>query len=397
MNILFMSLVRIGTLEERGLYTDLLREFVKEGHYVRLVSPVSGEPTRDIRRDTYGILQVETAPIQKMGLIKKGIATLQIAPKVKAALKAYCADERYDLILMATPPITLASVVEYVKKRDGAEVYLLLKDIWPQGIADLGAISVNGPVYRYFRGKEKRLYRISDRIGCMSPANVDYVRRHNPRLDGSIVELCPNSVEPVDTSLTAQRRAEVRAKYGIPQDRTVFVYGGNLGRPQGVPFLVDCLRACSACPDAFFVICGTGTEYPKLKSYVDAERPEHVLLLNGLPHDEYESLAAACDVGLIFLDYRFTIPNFPSRLLSYMQAGLPVICCTDPNTDIGAVAETGGFGWKCPSNDVSAFAACAETACRADRAAMGAAGRRFLLENYTARRGYEIITKKENA
>ena len=41
-----------------------------------------------------------------------------------------------------------------------------------------------------------------------------------------------------------------------------------------------------------------------------------------------------CDSELIFLDYRFTIPNFPSRLLSYMQAKLPVLACTDPNTYI---------------------------------------------------------------
>jgi len=37
---------------------------------------------------------------------------------------------------------------------------------------------------------------------------------------------------------------------------------------------------------------------------------------------------------MIFLDYRFQIPNFPSRLLSYMAAGMPVIVATDPNTDM---------------------------------------------------------------
>lgn len=393
MNVLFMSLVRINALEERNLYTDLLREFVREGHYVRIVSPVGGEPTTDIRRGDHAILQVETAPIQKTGLLKKGIATLQIAPKIKAALKAHCADEKYDLILMATPPITLAGVVEYVKKRDGAKVYLLLKDIWPQGIADLGAISEHGPVYRVFRMKEQKLYAISDRIGCMSPANVDYVLRHNPRLDAGKVELCPNSVEPVDTAVTPERRAALREKYGVPQDKTVFVYGGNLGRPQGIPFLMDCLRANVEKDDRFFVICGTGTEYPKLKAFMEEENPANVLLLGGLPHDEYEDFVAACDVGMIFLDHRFTIPNFPSRLLSYLQAGLPVLCCTDPNTDIGSIAEQGGFGWKCLSNDAAAFTRTADEACGIDLAAMGQAGRQYLLEHYTARQGYEIITK----
>ena len=38
-----------------------------------------------------------------------------------------------------------------------------------------------------------------------------------------------------------------------------------------------------------------------------------------------------------------------------MQAGLPVLACTDRNTDIGDVVVKDGFGWWCESNDVSAF------------------------------------------
>ena len=58
---------------------------------------------------------------------------------------------------------------------------------------------------------------------------------------------------------------------------------------------------------------------------------------------------------MIFLDHHFTIPNFPSRLLAYMQAGVPVLACTDQNTDIGKVIVEGGFGWWCESNHVSKF------------------------------------------
>ena len=43
-----------------------------------------------------------------------------------------------------------------------------------------------------------------------------------------------------------------------------------------------------------------------------------------LPKEEYDELVPACDVGLILLDPRFTIPNFPSRLLTYMEFSMPV-------------------------------------------------------------------------
>ena len=394
MNILFLSLAPMRDMNERGMYTDLLREFIKHGYYVRAVSPIPGESDWDIQGEGYGILQVNTPPMQKTNFIRKGINSLRIGPVLRRAIVTHCKDEHYDLILVATPPITIAGTVEWVKRRDGAKVYLLLKDIWPQGIADLGAISQNGPVYKYYRAKEKRLYALSNRIGCMSPANVDYLLRHNPEISSDRVEVCPNSVEPVAEVVTPEERRTLREKYGVPQDKTVFLYGGNLGRPQGIPFLIECLRRCAGMTDAFFVVCGMGTEYPKLKTYVESEHPGNLLLLNGLPREEYEAFTAACDVGLLFLDYRFTIPNFPSRLLSYMQNSMPVIACTDPCTDVGDIAVAGGFGWKCPSNDTQAFADTVELACRADRAAMGATAREYLLAHYTAEHSCHIIMKE---
>ena len=64
--------------------------------------------------------------------------------------------------------------------------------------------------------------------------------------------------------------------------------------------------------------------------------------------EEYDNLVQICDVGLIFLNARFTIPNFPSRLLSYTEIGKPVLAATDENTDIGKIIEEemGSMGKK---------------------------------------------------
>ena len=67
-----------------------------------------------------------------------------------------------------------------------------------------------------------------------------------------------------------------------------------------------------------FLICGNDTEHGKLKDFFDRNKPSNVKLMNGLPQDDYDRMIAPCDVGMIFLDHRFTITNFPSRLLSYM-------------------------------------------------------------------------------
>ena len=119
---------------------------------------------------------------------------------------------------------------------------------------------------------------------------------------------------------------------------------GNLGRPQGIDFLIDCLKANENNDKIYFVIAGSGTEFIKLKTYFDSMKPTNFQLLQQLSKKDYEALVNSCDVGLILLDKRFTIPNFPSRLLSYMQAAIPVLSATDINTDIGKVIETGALG-----------------------------------------------------
>ena len=368
MNVLFLTLVSFESIGERGIYTDLLREFAKNGHHVYAISPVEkrlGEGTHLIHEDNAIILRLRIGNTQKTNIIEKGISTVLMEPTFKKAIQKYFFDIKFDLVLYSTPPITLVSAVEYVKKRDHARTYLLLKDIFPQNAVDIGMMAttgVRGLLYKHFRRQEKKLYAISDRIGCMSPANVQYILNHNPEIPSTKVEVCPNCVEPVDMSVDADTRAAIREKYDIPLDKKVFVYGGNLGKPQGIPFIIECLRKCQDIEDAYFLIVGDGTEYHLLSEFVEAEKPTNAKLMKRLPKEDYDSMVGACDVGMIFLDHRFTIPNFPSRLLSYMQAKLPVLACTDPNTDIGKVITEGGFGWWCESNDAEKFKDCVKQA-----------------------------------
>lgn len=396
MNILFLTIGRMESIETHSLYPDLLREFRRNGHNVYVVSPYekrTGKNTEYVQQNGVHMLYVRIGNITKCGKIEKGLSTILIEKQYLSAIKRCFTAVKFDLVLYSTPPITLAGVVKYIKNRDQAKTYLLLKDIFPQNAVDLGMMSttgLKGVVYNYFRAKEKKLYALSDRIGCMSQANVDFLLKHNPELAPDKVEICPNCIEVQDVRLDEKERWEMRKKYGIPQDKKVFVYGGNLGKPQDVPFIIKCLKACESIEDAIFVIAGSGTDRHILEKYVENEKPGHVKLFGYIPKDEYDSMIACCDVGLIFLDHRFTIPNFPSRLLSYMQAGLPVLACTDPNTDVGKVITEGGFGWWCESDRVEDFAECVNFALCATVSDKGIISD-YLTENYCASKGYEII------
>lgn len=401
MNILFMTIGKMDNIEDHTIYCDLLRCFRDAGHKVYTISPyekVKGLKTKYEEKSGVHMLHVKTGNVTgKAGLIEKGLAQLLIEPIFIKAIKRYYCDTKFDLVMYSTPPITFCNVIEYIKKRDGAKSYLLLKDIFPQNAVDIGMMQKNGLkgiLYRFFRNKEKKLYKISDYIGCMSKANIEYVIRNNPEINSDKVILCPNCIEPIDMSISTDIRKHLREKYDIPQDKTVFVYGGNLGRPQGIPFIIKCLKKQKENKTAFFLIVGDGTEFGKLKEFFDKEKPDNMKLMSKLPKDDYDTMVAACDVGLIFLDHRFTIPNFPSRLLSYMQAKLPVLAVTDPNTDVGKVIIEGGFGWWCESNNVNAFSKLVKTASSIDLTQMKINETKYLTENYTVSMVYDNIINK---
>ncbi len=368
MNVLFISISSMPHISKHSISLDLIHEFQRNGHNVYVVcareKKENGE-TELCEEAGCKVLRVKIGNNKKANIIEKGITTVLLPNFYIKAIKKYYSDVKFDLVLYPTPPVTQVKTVKFIKKRDGAKSYLLLKDIFPQNAVDIGMMSkggVKGILYKHFRKQEKQLYAVSDKIGCMSDANVEYVLKHNKEVAREKIEVCPNAIEITDMSVTDAEREEIRNKYGIPLDKKVFVYGGNLGRPQGIPFIINCLRANENNSEAYFLIVGDGTEYGKLEAYVNESKPQNVRLMKKLPKEDYDKMVASCDVGMIFLDHRFTIPNFPSRLLSYMQAGIPTLACTDPNSDVGKVIEGDGFGWWCESNDVDAFTDCVNRA-----------------------------------
>lgn len=400
MNILFLSLSRFDDVNVRGIYSDLMREFIKRGHEVFIASPTErrfGKPTHLIDSQNCHILKIKTLNIQKTNIVEKGIGTLLLGSKFDKAIRKHWCDINFDLVLYATPPITFNKVIQRVKKRCGCRSYLMLKDIFPQNAVDLGMMKEGSILHKLFRRKEECLYQISDRIGCMSPANCEYVIKHNPSVDASKVELCPNAIMPVDIpELSESERLELLSKLDIPTDKTLFIYGGNLGKPQGIDFLLKIVEANEKIDKSHIVIVGSGTEYPRIKSWFEDKSPINATLLSALPKKEYDQLIRACHVGLIFLDPRFTIPNFPSRLLSYLENRMPVLLATDSNTDMGRIAGHKGFGLWSLSGNLDEFmknmTLLAENPNKIKE--MGMVGERYLIDNYTVEKVSETILNR---
>lgn len=393
MNILLitMSWPKFG---EYNLYSDLAQEFILNGNEVTVTAlneRSNNQNTYLSSEDKIQVLRIKTGNIQKRNKYFKVIFSFLAGPKLIFELHKYFKKKKFDLVIFATPPITLSPSVILIKKMYHAKLYLLLKDIWPQDAVDLGEMHKGGIVWLVFRFLEKITYKNSDYIGCMSPANVEFVRKNNAYLKNKVVEVCPNSekikiLEKIDKDL-------IRDKYDLPKDKLIFVYGGNLGKAQGVDFLIDIIQSYQETDLFYFLIIGAGTEYNYLFNAIN-NIYSNAKIMPWIKKNDFIDLVQACDVGLILLSKNSSVPNFPSRLLTYLTAQLPIIAATDKATDIGDIIETAGCGVKAYNGDLHSFNLAVEKIITEKiREQMGENGYKLYLEKYTTTKSYDIIMK----
>jgi len=386
-------------INERSIYTDLVRELSQRGINIYVVSPREKRinlPTDYRKEGNISILKVKTGNITKTkSFIEKGISTILIEYQYLKAIRKYFNNVKLDMVIYSTPPITFNKIIKYFKRRYNSKTYLILKDIFPQNAVDIGIIKKGSLIWRYFRNKEINLYKNSDIIGCMSKGNLEYILKHNPFLEKDKVEIFPNAIKPIKRIEIRKKNPEILKKYNIPENAILFVYGGNLGKPQGIDFLLEVVDNFYLVENSYLLIVGSGTEFDRIKAHIENNKPKNVSLLNKLPKEEYDELIKSADVGLIFLDRRFTIPNFPSRLTSYMENSLPILAATDVNTDLKDVIRESNSGFWCESGDINSFIEYANKLSTDEelRKEMGLNSRLYLEENYDITKTVNILLK----
>ena len=344
MNILYLSAIPFKIEKNPSIYTDLIQELTIFGDKVTVASIDSSLKPFQIKRTVeknIDLIYIGSFQLYNVNILKNGLAIITLPFFMKRAIKKLDIS-KFDLILYETPPITWAGIVNQIKKKNKIKSFLMLKDIFPQNAVDIGLMKKDSLIFNYFKRKEELLYEVSDYIGCMSKGNIEYIIKNNSKIPKEKLYYFPNTKK--DTG---------NGNIDFEKRKLQFVYGGNMGLPQGVLNIAPAISYFKNEEDIEFIFVGRGTEWNKINEYFKEQK--NVKVLKSLPREEYEKLLSSCDAGFIFLDSRFTIPNYPSRTLAYLEKGIPIIAATDKNTDIKDLILDNGVGlWSC-SDDINSL------------------------------------------
>ncbi|MEH1740718.1 glycosyltransferase family 4 protein [Fusobacterium varium] len=330
MNILFIFSRHSESKDDSTLTRELSDEFSRNGNDITVVTILEKKFKRETEykiENGYEVLRVKTGNYFNVGnKIEKGITTLTMIPKLKRGILKYLGDKKYDLIITHTPFLSDASLINPLKKYFKCPAHLILWDIFPQNAKDIGIIK-NNIIFKFFKQKEKKMFLAYDQIWCMSKGNIKYLQKKYEYLDKDKIKLLRNWAY-LKLKLEINKE-EIRKKYGYSEEDFLVIFGGNMGKPQRLENILSLAEKCLKLPDVKFIFVGNGSEKERLKKIAIEKNLKNINFIDQLLREDYEKFTSACDIGLVSLDERFTVPNFPSKTTDYFKLSLPILASLD--------------------------------------------------------------------
>nr|WP_256477950.1 glycosyltransferase family 4 protein [Aurantimonas marianensis] len=341
------------------LTNDLADAMVAEGVQVAVScvdwgAPYSA-PTHNAITEN-GVQVCATSPVAVRGfgsLTEKTTKWLLSPRRAASSARRAFRNHNFDLVIGFSPSVTIARQLSWAMKSFEARSYLVQWDFFPFHQRSLGLIP-NGPIFEFARQREEALMRKFDTIGCMSPKNVDYLNARYQLRPEQGVEVLPiwSNVAipgPIDRNV-------VRKRYGLPLDRPVAVFGGQITEGRGIEDMLSAAEFLrQAGSDIAMLFVGEGRQSSLVKAA--AERDDsNVLYRPRIARDEYLKLLTAADVGLIATVRDVDVPTFPSKVTDYFRAGVPVVASVETSTDFGEFLADHDAGLHVAAGNTGALA-----------------------------------------
>lgn len=352
------------------LFYELGVELVKQGHRVSVITGMPGYHAQGpldkyrgkmwVRENVDGmdITRVITPQLPRHLMV--GRALWQFGSAV-SFLVAGLGLPRHDITVVYSPPLPLGLVAWVLKRLRGTPFVLNVQDLFPQSIIDLGLLK-NRLLIRLFEEMEYFVYRRADVITVHSPGNREHVirkmQRRSAKMDeGAKVRVIPNWV---DTHFIqpGERVNDFRKEHGLG-GAFVVSFAGVLGYSQDLDVVLEAARILeedSRKSDILWLIVGDGVEKPRLERKAREMGLASVRFLPMQPRERYPSVLQASDVCLTTLHAEVKTPVVPSKILSIMAAGRPVVAALNPNGDAPRLIEEAQCGLCVPPEDPQALA-----------------------------------------
>lgn len=247
---------------------------------------------------------------------------------------------RADIYVVVSPPLFLGFCAWIATLVKGSRYVFHVQDLQPGAAVGLGMVKGRGFI-RMLYALERFAYRHAAAVSGISDGMMEEFRRKGVRARKRIY--FPNWLRSSGAAVLNPTRGTFRQKYGIPAEHLLAVYSGNLGRKQGIDVLIEAAQQIAGQP-VTMIVAGAGAERDALEQRVAALALPNLRLMPLFSDEDYAAMLVDADVGLITQASGTGQYFFPSKLLSLLQASLPVVTVADADSELARAVAEGGFG-----------------------------------------------------
>ena len=287
--------------------------------------------------------------------------------------------KRPDVFVVVSPPLLLGLAALAASFFKRTPFVFHIQDLQPDAAVRLGMLKANSLMTRVLYGMESLVYASATRVSSISPGILRMLR--TKKVSDRKLLFFPNGV---CLSERLRPTGAFRRRHGIAEDTFVVLYSGNLGVKQGLQGLIDAAHylqgRVSGAGRIQFVIAGAGAMREVLAAQIERQNLGNVLLLPLQSEEAYREMMADADCCAITQQPGTGELFFPSKLLTTLALGKPVLAIADEESDLALAVAEGAFGLTVPPGSTAAVGAAVERLMR-DRGAlrqMGEGGREYV-------------------
>jgi glycosyltransferase involved in cell wall biosynthesis len=299
------------------------------------------------------------------------------------ALRLATVAERYDVVIVSSPPITLALPALLGAFAHRAELIADVRDVFPEIAVAMRAWPAEGALAKTVGRVADALYRRAALISCVTASARDEIAARGVPL--AKLALVPNGFDPVEPA----SEAATQPLLGVSD----VVYVGNMGLATGLDVVLDAAARLRDERSVRFVLVGGGADAARLRRRAHAERLGNVLFTGPLPRAS--ALRTLADAPLSVVPLVASIADsIPTKLFDAMLVGTPIVLCAAGEAQ--RLVERSQSGVCVAPGDADALAAAIRRllADGALRARLSAAGPPFVREHYDRGAAMRLLAER---
>jgi len=243
---------------------------------------------------------------------------------------AYAARHRFDLVWANTLPPVYSGFNAMVSARAcGARLLYHVQDIYPE-VWRYSSQHEPGALKRAFMG----MLATIDSWTCRSASAVvvlseDMMRTIADRGGNGAV-----AFHVLNNFVQAELKTDAAPPERVDNPEFRLVFSGNLGRFQNLELLVEAMALIDPEEGIALEFIGSGVMEQRLRDMVRERGLTHIRFNERLPSAEAFRLTRTADLGVISLVPGMYQVSYPSKLMTYLAAGLPVLALVEAESGL---------------------------------------------------------------